>query len=235
MSSSDYEPQLGDRPTPQKRAKTQPQHRKATNNKTNPVEKISRRLAKATEKADRQLAHATTQLNTALHIRLINSDKMAELDAVPDKDDTALAILAAIRTIQVQGWPSLVFHLYLPPPELEEAHNKPEAWHTYCFTRGEVVSKLLDFVFLHIDICVALGRVEYCSLWAHTQIEETIPSRIQRFADFLIARGAQRGNSYDIVIRKWIGGENYTSWIEVFQVDAATWQEDEELLDFRIW
>jgi len=181
-------------------------------------------------------------------------DKMAELDAIVHKDQSAIAMIAAIRGIQAQQWPKLVFHLYRPPLAFNEAHDDSDLWQTYKYTRGEVVSKLLDFVFLHIDICVALGRVEYKSLWAHTQIMETcvtstcmecliqdaltyssIPERILKFTDFLTSRGATRADLYDIIIKKWDDGENYLSWIEVFQIDTATLQEEEEVLDFRIW
>ncbi|TKA77965.1 hypothetical protein B0A55_05805 [Friedmanniomyces simplex] len=221
MSSSDYESVSSEKETPQKRTKARPQQR---------TPKCKHDEASRTPKSP------PADPDPTLQSRLACLDKTQELNAIPHKDAGALAMIAAIcKLANEQPWQKLVIYRSRHLPEYPEAHDDETAWETYEYARWEVVSRLLDFVFFHIEIVVALGRVEYRSLWVYTQYEESIPARILAFVDFLTTKSDKLSWNRDIVIRKWAADWDVAKWIEVFQVDTAAYQEEEELLDFRIW
>ncbi|KAK0279451.1 hypothetical protein LTR35_008640 [Friedmanniomyces endolithicus] len=179
------------------------------------------------------------ELDPALPFRLAYRDKTDELNRIAHKDAGAVAMIAAIRRVaNEQSWQHLVIYRSRHLSEYKEAHDEDSLWETYKFTRWEVASKLLDFVFLHLDIIAALGKTDYRSLWAHTQLEESIPARILGFVAFLTTKSRvdpRNRGSRDIEIRRWASAWDIVKWVEIFQVGTATLQEEEGMLDFRIW
>ncbi len=155
MSSGDYEadPEMI---TPPPRSRAVPQ----------------RRTPRAIEAAPSSQQHPA-ELDPTLQSRLAYRDKTEELNHIAHKDAGAVAMIAAIRRVaSEQTWQDLVIYRSRHLSKYKEAHDDDSLWETYKFTRWEVVSKLLDFVFLHLDIVAALGKTDYRSLWAHTQLEE---------------------------------------------------------------
>ncbi|KAK0366949.1 hypothetical protein LTR91_002844 [Friedmanniomyces endolithicus] len=221
MSSGDYEadPEMI---TPPPRSRAVPQ----------------RRTPRAIEAAPSSQQHPA-ELDPTLQSRLAYRDKTEELNHIAHKDAGAVAMIAAIRRVaSEQTWQDLVIYRSRHLSKYKEAHDDDSLWETYKFTRWEVVSKLLDFVFLHLDIVAALGKTDYRSLWAHTQLEESITARILGFVAFLATmsrNGPRNRGSRDIEIRRWASAWDVVKWVEIFQVGTATYQEEEDLLDFRIW
>jgi len=119
------------------------------------------------------------ELDPTLPFRLAYCDKTDELNRIAHKDAGAVAMISAIRRVaNEQRWQHLIIYRSRHPSEYKEAHDEDSLWETYKFTRWEVASKLIDFVFLHLDIVAALGKTNYRSLWAHTQLEERYVSRV---------------------------------------------------------
>ncbi|KAK0325426.1 hypothetical protein LTR82_003709 [Friedmanniomyces endolithicus] len=197
-----------------------------------------RRTPRGIEAAPSSEQHPA-ELDPTLQPRLAYRDKTDELNRIANKDAGAAAMIAAIRTVaNEQHWQDLVIYRSRHLSNYKDAHDEDSVWETYKFTRWEVVSKLLDFVFLHLDIVAALGMTDYRSLWAHTQIEESITSRILGLVDFLATKSTiilRNRHSRDIEIRRWASAWEVIKWVEIFQVGTATFQEEEDLLDFRIW
>ncbi|KAK5726614.1 hypothetical protein LTR15_002500 [Elasticomyces elasticus] len=176
------------------------------------------------------------KVDDILQLRLACTDKRHELDAIANKDGGALAMIEAINRLSTeQQWGKLVIYRSRHSPDYQHAHDEHRAWENYRFGRWEVISKLLDFVFLHIEMIIRLQKVEYRSLWAHSQVEENIPARIIAFVDFLAGKSVRLTQGRDISLRAWAANWDVVKWIEIFQVDTATYQEHEELLDYRIW
>ncbi|KAK5746699.1 hypothetical protein LTR17_000716 [Elasticomyces elasticus] len=212
-------PESVEGPKPLKRAKVKPQQRPGQGSK------VSKSPNKPPPKVD-----------DILQLRLACSDKRHELDAITQKDAGALAMIEAINRLSTeQQWGKLVIYRSRHSSDHQHAHDEHRAWENYKYGRWEVISKLLDFVFLHIEMIIGLQKVEYRSLWAHSQVEENIPARITAFVDFLASKGARLAQGHDIYLRAWAASGDVVKWIEIFQVDTATYQEHEELLDYRIW
>ena len=60
-------------------------------------------------------------------------------------------------------------------------------------------------------------------------------TRLLDFVKFLGDPGTKRSKKGNIVVKKWSSDKTVQKWIEIFQVDEVLYQEDEDLLDFRIW
>ena len=59
-------------------------------------------------------------------------------------------------------------------------------------------------------------------------------TRLLDFIKFLGNPSTKRSKKGNIVVKKWSSDKEVLKWIEIFQVDTITYQEDEDLLDFRI-
>ncbi|KAK4898736.1 hypothetical protein LTR27_003909 [Elasticomyces elasticus] len=212
-------PESIEKPKSQKRAKVKQQQRPGKGSK----------LSKSPNKPP-------PKVDDILQLRLACSDKRHELDAITNKDAGAIAMIEAINRLSTeQQWGKLVIYRSRHSSDYQHAHDEHRAWENYKYGRWEVISKLLDFVFLHIEMIIGLQKVEYRSLWAHSQVEENIPARIAAFVDFLAGKSSRLAQGRDIYLKAWAAKWDVVKWIEIFQVDTATYQEHEELLDYRIW